>query len=346
MPPVHPSYRGASAPGKLMIAGEYAVLDGAPAVVTAVSARAQAVWSGRPGDGSSHQDDGSRKSRPPGPEALLARRCAEQVRGVVPQELEIDVSALRSTDRKLGLGSSAAAAAAAAGAVWAYHGRDPAAERRAILEAALEGHRAVAPEGSGADVAAAVLGGTLRFSRQPGSPEVSVSALEWPPGLALRVVWTGQEARTSDLVARVNQLTLGERRRRLDAIAEAAQAFIDAFQQGRRSAALDAVGAHHRAMADLGRAAGAPIVEERLEAAATLAAQHGGAAKPSGAGGGDVALAFFATPDDASQFDEAAAGEDMAILGIEAGAEGVRGLAEANDARQQDDDDDDDAGQG
>jgi len=328
-------HRGASAPGKLMLAGEYAVLDGFPAVVTAVDARAQAVWSPPGDDGSPGPGDGSRKSRPPGPEALLARRCAEAHVAPVPMDLQIDVSALRSTDRKLGLGSSAAAAGAAAGAVLAYHGRDISSDagRRDVLGLALEGHRAVAPEGSGADVAAAVLGGTLRFRRGDGPTDVDASPLPWPDGLTLRVVWTGKEARTSDMVARVNELPPPRRAALLGAIAEASRGFIDAFRARDADAVLETVRAHHTAMAALGDAAGAPIVEDTLDEVARLAHDHEGAAKPSGAGGGDVALAFFRMRDTSSQFGDACGRRGFQVLQLTEGAEGVRPIPHGeNDA--------------
>ena len=70
---------------------------------------------------------------------------------------------------------------------------DPAAHRRDILGWALDGHRAVAPEGSGADVAAATLGGVVRFRREAARDAAPV---DWPEGLAIDVVWTGSPART------------------------------------------------------------------------------------------------------------------------------------------------------
>ena len=50
-------------------------------------------------------------------------------------------------------------------------------------------------------------------------------------------------------------------------------------------------------MAALGRAAGVEIATEEIAAIMSIAAELGGAAKPSGAGGGDVAIAFGADPD-------------------------------------------------
>src|SRR5262245_22238572 len=144
-----------SAPGKLMISGEYVVLDGAEALVAAVDARVLVHASARPAD--RWGSDGTRSPDPRrlSPEALLTRELVEQALGPASMDLEIDTSALRSGGQKLGLGSSAAVAAATAGAVAAWHGREL--DRAQLLVWAQQGHRAVAPEGSGADVAASVL---------------------------------------------------------------------------------------------------------------------------------------------------------------------------------------------
>ncbi|HEY8430037.1 MAG TPA: hypothetical protein VIL20_16760 [Sandaracinaceae bacterium] len=307
-----------------MISGEYVVLDGVDALVAAVDARVVARLSPPRSDGSPEEARGSPRGGGLPPEAVLARKYAEDELGAVPMELTIDTSALRSGDRKLGLGSSAAASAASAAAVLAYHGGDPARERPRILRWALAGHRAVAPQGSGADVAASTLGGVVRFNR--GSPEAA-SNVAWPEDLEVVVVWTGQPARTSDLLARVRGLAERDRARYEQASAalrDAARALLAAVIDDDTVGVVRAAGAHGRAMARLGEEAGAPIVTEPLARAATLAARLGGAAKPSGAGGGDVALAFFADRDAAARFRAECPRAGLTPLSLGLGAEGVR----------------------
>jgi phosphomevalonate kinase len=158
-----PSHR-VSAPGKLMVSGEYAVLEGAEAVVAAVDRRAYVQLNraaAQPATSASH----TQPTLPP--EVLSTRACVEARFGPVPGALSVDVSELQQGGKKLGLGSSAAAAAATAAALLRAHGRDLAdpAARALCLELSLQGHRAVAPEGSGADVAASVLGGFVRFRK-------------------------------------------------------------------------------------------------------------------------------------------------------------------------------------
>lgn len=315
-----------SAPGKLMISGEYVVLDGAEALVAAVDRRLVVTGSAAAPDRSRAPIAGSPEAGSLPPEALLARQHAEASLGPTdePMELSLSASALKHGAHKLGLGSSSAAAAAAAGAVLAWRGEDPAGRRRDVLRWALAGHRAIAPEGSGADVAAATLGGLVRFTRE-GAEEAR--ATEWPYGVHVAVIWTGTPARTSELVRRVKALGEGSPavyRARMDALREAAAALLARVVAGDGAGAATAADAHGRAMGALGDAAGAPIVTDALARVAELARAHGGGAKPSGAGGGDVTLGFFARPEDAAAFRAACAEVGLTPLSLSLGAEGVR----------------------
>ena len=61
-----------------------------------------------------------------------------------------------------------------------------------------------------------------------------------------------------------------------------------------------------------------------LTEVARLAKLTGGRAKPSGAGGGDVAIAFFADARDAQRFDAHLQGAKFETLELTLGAEGPR----------------------
>ncbi len=303
-----------SAPGKLMIAGEYAVLEGAEAVVAAVSRRAYAELAVKGDEQLS-------------PEVVATRAAAERKAGPVHGALSIDVDELKDNGRKLGLGSSAAAAAATAGAVFAAHGHDLQAPsvREQVLAAALEGHRSVAPHGSGADVAAAVLGGFVRFRRLGDG--VETHALPWPVALEPVIVWTGTPVRTSDMLLGVR--TLADRdpalyRARMHALADQGDQFVSALIAADLPGVLDGAHGYGTAMGELGQAAGIAVLTEPSERIRVLARDCGGAAKPSGAGGGDVTLALFSSTDAASAFRARCAGEGFEILSLELGVPGER----------------------
>jgi phosphomevalonate kinase len=320
----------ASAPGKLMISGEYAVLEGGAALVAAVSRRARVALD--PVDLSLGETDGSPASvsgSPDGgrfpPEVLLTRERAEALFGRVTMDLTLDVSRLRDGERKLGLGSSAAASVATAAAVAVAQGRDVESERHEIMALALEGHRAVAPEGSGADVIASALGGFVVVSKDDEG--IDVESIEPAPSFVWRVVWTGSPARTSDFVRAVKGLAEADRDRydaAMTAIDDASRAFIDAFAEDDVRAGIEAVRAHHVAQRVLGEAAGVPIVTEALAEAARLAEAEDGAAKPSGAGGGDVAVAVFPDEPSALRFETRCRLAGLGLVPMKLGADGVR----------------------
>jgi phosphomevalonate kinase len=77
-------------------------------------------------------------------------------------------------------------------------------------------------------------------------------------------------------------------------------------------------------MQALGEAAGASIVNDKLAAVRDLALRSGGAAKPSGAGGGDVALALFTDPDSTDLFRAGCARAGIEVLSLLLGASGER----------------------
>ncbi len=306
---------GASAPGKALLCGEYAVLEGGPAVVAAVGRRAVARWSDTP------------TTLPPEVEATLER--ARATCGSTEGSLALDVSALRQDGHKLGLGSSAAGAVAAAGAVFATCGHDlrDSEAARGVLDCALQGHAAVAPSGSGVDVAASTFGGFLRFARSEAG--FDVRPLRPPHELGLSLVWTGHAARTSDLVAKVHELRRvdpAQYERRMGRLLALAASFADAFEHDEAAGIVSAADAYGHAMRELGDAASAPIVEARLSLAAQLAARYSGSAKPCGAGGGDVAIAFFADADATSAFELACGDEGLHPIHVSWGAEGVSAI--------------------
>jgi phosphomevalonate kinase len=241
--------------------------------------------------------------------------------------LILDASDLQQDGVKLGLGSSAAAASATAGAIFATLGRDLR-DSKTLQDAfncAFEGHASIAPQGSGVDVAASVFGGFLRFARTGDG--VQTRALQPPDDLVMRLVWTGHAARTSELVERVRALRRDDPvgyMARMDRLSELSTRFADAVEAGNATDVIAEAASYSNAMGALGDAAAAPILDARLAHAAELAGRFSGSAKPCGAGGGDVAIAFFRDPEAAEGFERACKDEALHPIDVSWGAAGVQ----------------------
>lgn len=286
----------ATAPGKLVLCGEYAVVDGSPAVVAAVSRRARATWQAGPGlrlrgnDPRWLEVDDRVLAMPCGASEqplLLAVLQELRRRGLALPEgaLCVDTSPFTAAVGKLGLGSSAAAAAAFTALCLAAGGRTdaPPPELAVVHDVARAAHRAFQGGGSGIDVAAASYGGVLVFEQGQVRPAPSL-----PPSLALVVAFTGKVARTQGFVDAWR--ALGDRAAHRAAIGEATARFLAGAQSGSAPEVLSAVDEAREAMAAMGRQAGIDVVTVELARIAQLTHRRRGASKPSGAGGGDIAV--------------------------------------------------------
>lgn len=297
----------ARAPGKLVLSGAYAVLEGAPALVAAVDRYAVADT-----------------SRPP---VFVGNEVREALReGLLAEAPYCDVSALftetaSGVSRKIGIGSSAAVLVASLAAAGPF--RDPEGEllRDALFQAALRIHRAAQGGGSGVDVAASTFGGILAYRlAADGAPSFSPHAL--PPGVHVTVLMSHVSASTSALTREVKALAAREPRtyrRLLDAVADGAAAAATATEAG---PFVDAIARQQAALDALGQAAGAAIYDDTTRRLYALARQEDLAFGPSGAGGGDVCL-IFGDHSASDAFLAAAAAAQLAPLPLTLGAKGV-----------------------
>jgi phosphomevalonate kinase len=308
-----------AASGKLFLAGEYAVLDpGRPALVVGIDWKMHAMAEpGASGLQILHRPSGLLWDGGQAPAELrFAARAAVLAMGFCGKAGGVRISFeddLSHGGRKLGLGGSAAASVLAVRAVCALAGRRGGEEE--ILALAAAAHWAEqGGSGSGADVAAAALGGILEVrsriawqsaeevmvlpaDRIAASRPLEVRRVAAPPELRLLLVDTGAPANTRFLVREVRVFARGAAARwqaRAGEISAAEGELRDALESRDAQSALDAVRRGAAAMAALGEDAGVPIVTPELAKACALASAAGAAGKPSGAGGGDcaVVLAF------------------------------------------------------
>lgn len=302
----------ASAPGKLFITGEYAVLDRAPAMLTAVDVRAICRMS-RAGSKT------WRLSTPPldvtpavfsieddlpcwegEPVALFDaawRGLSEKQRKTLAASgwnISLDTSAFFLKDRKLGLGSSAAATAALMGCLWTAAGELPAEEE--AFTALKQAHTAWQGGGSGADLAVAMAGGTLLYRRDPRI----AAPVALPEGLEILPVWSGKPASTGGFLKRLAEFQEKSPqvfRERFAVLEKEAEEAALAAAGGDIAAFLEAFVDSGAALRALGTAAGLDIWSSVHEDIARIVSDAGGVYKPSGAGGGDVGLAVLPAGD-------------------------------------------------
>ncbi|MBL8604470.1 MAG: hypothetical protein JNK72_21265 [Myxococcales bacterium] len=314
----------ASAPGKLMLTGEYAVLHGGRALVMAVDRRVQVR--------ARHPSEGAATRFPP--EAVAAWALA-RARGLLsevpdPTRLFYDLGAVSEAGRKLGVGSSAAlcAAALAWALVDAGHTARPDFEtRRGWAQLARAGHREAQGGGSGVDVIASTLGGVVSCTLGPDLDDpVSVSAVAWPRGLYWKVLWSGEPALTREMLQRVRAFEARDRAgfvTRIGAIAAASEAAHEAFLRDDASESTRAFAAHGEAMRALGVDAEVPIVTEALASLTDACRPLGVAIKPSGAGGGDVSLAVSYDPEALARVDTLGAARGFQTITMHTDHDGV-----------------------
>ncbi|MBS2027801.1 MAG: hypothetical protein JST54_07870 [Deltaproteobacteria bacterium] len=288
-----------SAPGKLFLTGEYAVLWGAPATLAAVEPRLHATLTPR--------DDEAFELRVPGgtsrgvqsksgidwtgpvEPSKFVRRAVELARPERGFTLHISAGESGPKGQKLGLGTSASATAIAVAA--ALGDANP--ER--VFPLAAQAHWEVQGQrGSNGDVAAACFGGVIRYQRWPVEqaerPKPIVDPLD-ATGFVLALVFSGRSAKTPSMVAAVEAaLKPAERAALANESAELTRAFVDALREKRLSRAIEALNASGDWLAKLGTRAGVGVVTKQLAAIQEIGRAHGLAAKVSGAGGGDGAL--------------------------------------------------------
>lgn len=275
------------APGKALLIGEYAVLDGAPAVVAAVDCFATARLSPEP-PASPFIEAAVRESA-----AALGALGLGAPADRIPL---VDTGSFSVGGRKLGVGSSAAATVAAVGALFHAAGLDllsPEVRERVQATATAAHDHAQGVRGSGADVLAATWGGvcTLNVAREQALRGAS------GPGVRILFVPTSHSASTAQLVERYRAVHATAKAAR-DMLTEAARRFVRAWSEGEVPALLAAVAEAYEGYLRLGQALERVLVTPEHALIAKTARIAGGAAKPSGAGGGDLAVAFL--PDDAA----------------------------------------------
>lgn len=297
----------ASAPGKLFLFGEYAVLATGWAVVAGTDRR---VFARTRPDTEGYRVEGARFVASDSLPRAAAR--AAGLDEALVDSLTTDVAQLYHDGVKLGLGSSAASTIASLATL------SPGASAPELFDAAFRAHREIqSGRGSGADVASSIYGGLIAYrlvEPQHPFPRLAVSGiapplavkspaeistgLSWPDTLSVRPVWLGAPASSSQLIGRVEEALERSPDEITSCLHEIAGVSLEVIscllseERGRAEVLLELVGRGDRAMEQLSDASGASIVIDAHRRLREHAARFGAVCKPSGAGGGDFSLIF------------------------------------------------------
>jgi phosphomevalonate kinase len=351
----------ASAPGKLILLGEYAVLEGAPALAMAVNRFAQVILdpisldhclldapeigiSDLPFTLNQEEDLSFLTSISEKVEKRLSffsstlkliRKIRQQGLSELPNfKIKLDTSQFfhREDSQKLGLGSSAAVTVGLISALLQFGDNDfnPMRQSNQIFEAALRSHRNAQENiGSGIDVAASVFGGILKYKIQ--DPEFSIppfhEKLTIQPDLHILIIWTGKSASTSQFVRKVKafkQTKSKDFERIINRMSAMSNSGIEAYAQKNISGFMEAIKQYSAAMKYLGEKSGIPIVSKIHQIISEIVIDGGGVYKPSGAGGGDLGIAFCKTIGEKEKIFHKLEDAGFDVLNLEIATKGIQ----------------------
>ena len=293
----------ASAPGKIVLSGEYAVLFGAPAICMAVNHRAVASVSDSP--------DGDCHLATPGFSGEASFDVVDAVYGTTrpASNIKLDTRAFSVDGQKIGIGSSAALTVALAAA------RKNSVD---VHTAALDAHRSLqGGAGSGVDVAAAVFGGLVEYEMATRR----VRTLSWPDGLLMRVLWTGLPANTGAKLSKLAQQGVHPSRSALGLVA---QQMADTWRGGDVDDILSGYMAYTGVLRQFSVDHDLGIFDAGHDELTDAATMNNLVYKPAGAGGGDIGILFGRNAAELDTFVESHTDRLSGVVPCELDPDGVR----------------------
>jgi len=181
-------------------------------------------------------------------------------------------------------------------------------------------------KGSGIDVAASCLGGVVRYRLADNGSAAEATPISLPDGLETIFIWTGRSSSTGEFLDQLH-IRLAERpdrvRPALDLMGTIASDGAAAVSDDDAGGFLAAVDQFWDGLDRLGVAMRMPILSEEHRALRWLAVECGVHYKPSGAGGGDLGIAFTTDGAAASEMASRAIADGFSVLDLHVDPSGL-----------------------
>ncbi|WP_290034123.1 phosphomevalonate kinase [Ligilactobacillus cholophilus] len=318
-------------PGKLYIAGEYAVVEnGFPAVVTTINRFINLSIK------ESSEQHGTIFSKQYQDTPLSWIRDKNQVNLINHTDsLDYVLSAIHVTEKflienhiqlknfdlvidsqldngdgkKYGLGSSAAVTVGVVKVLCAFYNFKI--DRLTLFKLAALAHYNIQGNGSLGDIAAIAYTGWIGYHSvnrdwlekqnqksllpliQQNWPDLKIETLTAPSDLKLLIGWTGIPASTSHLIKEVKAYHEANYQDFILKSKDCVSKLIEGFKKQNLALIQKEINTNHHLLNNLGKLSGVEIETPKLKRLIEIANNNGGSAKTSGAGGGDCGIAIF-----------------------------------------------------
>ena len=328
----------ASAPGKAVLSGEYVVLEGAPAIATALNRRARIKLSKTrqefhsvtaPGymDGTwrflqdRHGAFNWQDELPAASSFALLENVWKRIPIDATLRLSVSIDSSEffdpSSGLKLGIGSSAAVATALTQALYCVANAAAGSADRFLT--ARDAHAAFQNgHGSGVDIAASFSGGLIEFRQGIVTPPPN---LGWPDGLFCRFLWSGQPASTTGKLHKLRDAAHASDSMSL--LRSAAEEVALTWAGGAVEQIIESFRHYVRTLRQFDVDHGLGIFDAGHAELAEMATGRNIVYKPCGAGGGDIGVVLAADEESVVEFCRRAEEHKFIQLDIEPRADGA-----------------------